>query len=108
MKIEDIIKQLREGNLDDPVQLANFLVMLSASKMDARNYEAEAFIEMKKKWLELKNVLLENGKLKTDKTIDAEIALTEQWRQWRKMHDAIESIQDCEMSLKKKLSTVIY
>ena len=108
VKIEEIISELRSGNLDDPAKLSNFLVMLSASLMSASNFEAEAEILKNRKWLELKAVLKANGKEKTDKEADAEVTQSEEWREWRRMRDANRAILETIRALKKKLSVVIY
>ena len=108
LKIEEIIQKLRDGNLDNPAELANFLVMLSASLLSASNFETEAKIVYSGKWLELKSVLKTDGKEKSDKMIDMEATQTEEYRNWQKMRNANESIKEAIMALKKKLSVNIY
>ena len=55
-----------------------------------------------------KLILKANGKEKSDSYTDREITQTEEWRDWRRMKDAIDGIEESIMSLKKKLSTSIY
>lgn len=104
----EIIEKLKSGNLDDPKQLSDFLVMLSATLMTASNFEAEAEIEKNKVWLVLKGELKANGKEKSDKQVDMEVTQKPEWREWRKMRDSNEAIRETIMALKKKLSTTIY
>lgn len=108
LSINEIIERLRAGNLDDPKQLSDFLVMMSASLLSAKTFETEAEIEMARKWLELKKIPKENGKEKSDSQIDMEVKLAEQYKDWKKMKNANETIEEVIMALKKKLGTVVY
>ncbi len=56
MNTQEILEKLRKGNLDDPKQLSDFLVMLSATLLTSSNCVTEAEILMNKRWLELKSV----------------------------------------------------
>jgi len=105
---EIIIEKLKSGNLDDPKQLSDFLVMLSATLMTASNFEAEAEIEKNKVWLKLKNNVISNGKERSDKYIDMAVTQEPEWREWRKMRDSNDAIKETIMALKKKLSTTIF
>lgn len=106
LTINEIIEKLRAGNLDDPKQLSDFLVMMSASLLSAKTFETEGEIEMARRWLELKKVPKENGKEKSDSHIDMEVKLTEEYKLWKKMKNANEAIEEVIMSLKKKLGTI--
>ena len=53
MKINDIILKLREGSLENPAELADYLVQLSASLYDTGMRETIAEQDYLKKWSEI-------------------------------------------------------
>ena len=96
MTINDIITKLREGKLDSPNVLADYLVKLSASLYDTGMREAEAEILYLKRWAELKE---DN----TDKMTDALSKQTDEYITYRQLQIITKTTIQCIQSLKKKL-----
>lgn len=97
LKVNDIIDKLKKGELDNPGELADYLVILSASLNTAGNFELEAEINWAKKWEELKSFC------KTDKECDMKVKQTEEYQLWQEMRIANKTLIQTIMSLKKKL-----
>lgn len=108
MTNSEIIQRLKEGDLQDPIQLSNFLIVLSASRADAKNFEIDLRIDADKAWRRLKESPRENGKEKTDTYVDREWTSTPEWKEWKRAENANDSVEDVIMSLKKKLSVSIF
>jgi hypothetical protein len=98
IKVNDIIAKLQKGELDSPNELANYLVILSASLNTAGNFELEAEINYAKKWEEIKL-----SAEMTDKMADAKTKQTDEYRMWKEMQIANKTILQTIMALKKKL-----
>ena len=99
MEVNEIIKKLRAGELDNPNELSNFLVILSASLFEAGEFEVEAQIEYAKKWSEIK----ESEEKITDKMADMKCMQTDEYRIWQKMRNSQKVLIETIRSLKKKL-----
>ena len=97
MTINDIITKLREGKLDSPNVLADYLVKLSASLYDTGMREAEAEILYLKRWAELK---LDDN---TDKMTDALSKQSDEYIKYRQLQIITKTTIQCIQSLKKKL-----
>lgn len=100
MNVNEIIKKLKAGELDNPNELSNFLVILSASLFEAGEFETEAEIEYSKKWAEIKNEDY------TDKMTDALAKQTDEYRIWQKMRNSQKCLIETIRSLKKKLANL--
>jgi len=100
MEINDIIKDLRDGRLDSPNVLADYLVKLSASLYDTGMREAEAEILYLKRWAELK---LDDN---TDKMTDALSKQTDEYIKYRQLQIITKTTIECIRSLKKKLQNL--
>jgi len=100
MEINDIIKDLRDGRLDSPNVLADYLVKLSASLYDTGMREAEAEILYLKRWAELK---LDDN---TDKMTDALSKQTDEYIKYRQLQIITKTTIECIRSLKKKLANL--
>ena len=100
MEINDIIKDLRDGRLDSPNVLADYLVKLSASLYDTGMREAEAEILYLKRWAELK---LDDN---TDKMTDALSKQTDEYITYRQLQIITKTTIECIRSLKKKLANL--
>jgi len=96
----DIIQKLKEGKLDSPGELSDYLVKLSAYLFDAAEYETEAEIEYMKKWAEIK------ANEHTDKLTDALTKQTEEYRLYKKMKNSKDSITEVIRALKHKLKNL--
>jgi len=96
-----IIKKLQAGELDNPGDLANYLVILSASLNTAGNFELEAEMEYLKKWEEIKL-----SAEMTDKMADAKAKQTDEYRAYKQMQIANKTILETIRSLKKKLANL--
>ena len=101
IKVNDIIKKLKNEELEAPPVLADYLVKLSASLFEANEFETEAEIEYAKKWAEIKT--LDDH---TDKMTDALAKQTEEYRLWRKMKNSNTAIVECIRALKHKLKNL--
>lgn len=99
---QDILEKLKDGSLESPNELSDYLVQLSASLMSAGGFELEARIAYSKKWMELKSQLLDS-KPKSDKYVDMEVMQTEEYKLWQKMVIAGRTMTETIRSLKKKL-----
>ena len=102
----EIIEKLHKGELESPSLLADYLVQLSATLMTAGGFELEARVAWAKKWLELKAQTLPDGKSKTDKMIEMESMITDEYKEWQRMAIANRAILETIRSLKKKLSAL--
>jgi len=100
MEINDIIKDLRDGRLDSPNVLADYLVKLSASLYDTGMREAEAEILYLKRWAELK---LDDN---TDKMTDALSKQSDEYIKYRQLQIITKTTIECIRSLKKKLQNL--
>ena len=98
IEVNEIIKRLKNGELDNPDELSNFLVVLSASLWTAGNFELDADIACAGKWQEIKPTC------KTDRECDQKIKLTEEYKLWQQTRIANKTTQECIKSLKKKLA----
>lgn len=94
--------------MNDPKELSNFLVFLSASQVTAKGFELDARIETKKKWLQLKEIPDSTGKRKSDGYVDTEIETTEEFKEWKKIEGQNEVLQEVANAIKKKLSVNIF
>ena len=102
MKVEEILEHLKIGTLDDPTQLSNFLVVLSAKLYEAANLETEMRMAYAQAWLDLKTDAM------SAKECDMRAMLTEHYKQWQKIASANKAMKECINALKKKLSVTIY
>lgn len=100
MKIDDIIAKLREGKLEAPNVLADYLVKLSASLYETGMREALAEQEYLKKWAEIKAI--DN----TDKMTDALAKQTPEYITYRQLQIITKTTTQCIQSLKKKLANL--
>lgn len=98
----DIINKLKNGELENPAELANYVVILSASLYTAGNFELEAEIEYMKKWEEIKL----SGEM-TDKLADSKAKQTSEYQAYKQAQIANKTIQQTIMALKKKLNSLI-
>lgn len=96
----EIIKNLKEGKLDSPNLLADYLVILSASMNTGGQMELQADISYSQKWIEYRK------NCKTDKQCDIEVKLTDEYSLMRKAQIANKTILQTIQSLKKKLQTL--
>lgn len=96
----EIIERLRRGELENPTQLADYLVILSASMNTGGQMELQADITYSQKWIEYRK------KCKTDKQCDIEVKLTDEYAIMRKAQIANKTILQTIQSLKKKLQTL--
>lgn len=97
----DILVKLKNGELENPNALADYLVILSASLYTAGNFELEAEIEYAKKWEEIKN----SGEM-TDKLAEVKAKQTQEYRNYKQAQIANKTILETIRSLKKKLQNL--
>lgn len=101
--INEIINELRDDKLkENPNQLSEYLVILSASMNEAGNFELDAEMDYAKKWEEIK---LSEEKI-TDKMVDMKCKQTEEYRQWQQFRIANKTIQEVIRSIKKRLANL--
>lgn len=100
--VNEIISQLKRGELDVPAELANQLVILSASLNTAGNFELDAEIEYAKKWEEIK---LSDDSL-TDKMTEMKAKQTEEYKSYKQMYIANKTLQEVIRAIKKKLANL--
>ena len=96
---DQILQKLKGGLLNNPSELANFLVILSASLFEVGETEKEMLYL--KKWSDIKTM----GE-HTDKLTDALAKQTEEYREYRRMKVAYDTLKECIRSLKKKLANL--
>jgi hypothetical protein len=101
IKVNDIITRLKNGELDSPNLLADYLVILSASLYSAGGFELDADIAYAKKWEEIKL----SGEM-TDKECENKGKQTGEYRTWKKMVIANKTLIEVIRSLKKKLANL--
>ena len=101
LKVNDIITRLKNGELDSPNLLADYLVILSASLYSAGGFELDADIAYAKKWEEIKL----SGEM-TDKLAEAKAKQTEEYKNWKQAVIANKTILETIRSLKKKLQNL--
>ena len=97
----EILEKLRNGILDNPTALANYLVQLSATLYTSGTFELEARMAYAAKWLEIKKA----GE-KTDKMVEMESMTTDEYREYKKMEIANKAILETIRSLKHKLKAL--
>lgn len=97
MTANDIIKKLRAGTLDNPSELANYLVQLSASLSTGGQMEVEAKISYAQKWQELRPLC------KSDKQCDMRTMGTDEYRIMQMAQFNNKTLIECIRALKKKL-----
>ena len=105
----EILEKLRNGILDNPTALANYLVQLSATLYTSGTFELEARMAYAAKWLEIKNsVTAVNNEIKqkTDKMVEMESMTTDEYREYKKMEIANKAILETIRSLKHKLKAL--
>src|SRR3990167_1919037 len=96
----EIIEKLKSGALDNPGELADHLVVLSAYISSLGEREVEASIAYAQKWQSLRTFA------KTDKDCDMKAMLTEEYRVMKNAQWNNKTIQSCIQSLKKKLANL--
>ena len=101
MKVNSIIQKLKNGELESPTQLSDYLVILSASLNQAGNLELEAEIAYAKAWEEVKEM-----SDYTDKRTEMKAKQTPEYKAWQEMRIANKTILQTIMSLKKKLANL--
>jgi hypothetical protein len=102
MTIDAIIKKLEAQELDNPNELSNYLVQLSASLNEAGQRRTIAEIEYSKKWTKLKN----EEEKRTDKMTDMLAKSEPEYRIWKDAETAEKCIVETIRSLKKKLQAL--
>jgi len=102
ISVNQIVKDLKEGNLESPDQLSKYLVILSAQLDTAGNLELLAEIEYAKVWKETK----ESEEKISDKTTEMLAKITPQYLQWQKARNTTKTMEQCIMSLKKRLANI--
>jgi predicted thioredoxin/glutaredoxin len=102
ISVDEIVKKLQGGLLDSPDELSKYLVILSASLNTAGNLVLEAEILYASKWKEIK---LADEK-RTDKMTDMLVKETKEYKQWQKLRVALKTVEQCIMSLKKRLANM--
>lgn len=100
LKVNDIIQKLKQGELDNPGELSNYLVILSASLNTAGQFALDARINFASKWAELR------PNCKTDKECDMKIMATEEYKDMELAKIAIKTTEETIRALKKKLSNL--
>jgi hypothetical protein len=96
----EIVEKLRNGELESPIKLSDYLVILSASINTGGQMELETEIGFATKWQELR------PESKTDKECDMRAKLTEEYKLMRRAQIANKTILECIRSLKKKLGAM--
>ena len=100
--IDQIIKELRNDELkENPNQLSEYLVVLSASLNEAGNFELDAEMDYCKVWEKIK---LSQEKI-TDKMVDMKARQTDEYRNWQQFRIANKTIQEVIRSIKKRLAS---
>jgi hypothetical protein len=100
MKANEIITKLKNGELDNPNELADYIVILSASINTGGQMELEARIDYARKWKEIREVA------KTDKQADMEAMLTPEYKLKEQAMIANRTILETIRALKKKLQNL--
>jgi len=101
--IDQIIKELRNDELkENPNQLSEYLVVLSASLNEAGNFELDAEMDYAKKWEEIK---LSEEKI-TDKMVDMKCKQTEEYKLWQQMRIARKTIEEVIRAIQKRLANL--
>ena len=99
-KVSEIIADLREGKLENPGELSDYLVILSASLQTAGGFELDADIDFGQKWGELRL------DCKTDRECDMKAKQTQEYRIWKQAVINNRTIQETIRALKKKLDNL--
>ncbi len=100
ISVNDIIKKLESGELENPALLSDYVVQLSASLFTGGKLEMDTDIEYSRKWAELR------PQCKTDKECDNKAKLTEEYRIAKIAHIANKTILHTIQALKKKLQNL--
>ena len=101
--INEIIKDLRNDDIkENPNQLSEYLVVLSASMNEAGNFELDAEMDYCKVWEEIK---LSQEKI-TDKMVDMKAHQTDEYKAWQQFRIANKTIQEVIRSIKKRLANL--
>jgi len=101
--VNEIISDLRNDELkENPDQLSQYLVVLSASLNQAGNFELDAEMDYCKVWEEIK---LSQEKI-TDKMVDMKAHQTDEYRTWQQMRIANKTILQTIQSIKKRLANL--
>ncbi len=100
IKYNRIITKLKNGELDNPSELANFLVILSASLNTAGQFALDGRITFAAKWAEMRK------DCKSDKECDMRTMLTEEYKDMELAKIAVKTLEETIRALKKKLSNL--
>ena len=98
--VNEIIKKLETGQLENPLILSDYVVRLSASLFTGGMMELKADILYSQKWSELR------PNCKTDKECDMKTKMTEEYKVAKKAQIINKTILNCIQALKKKLHNI--
>jgi hypothetical protein len=101
VKINDIIEKLKSDTTDNPKDLADYLVQLSASLYTSTELETDKEVEYVKKWDEIRN-----SATMTDKQAEMKAKQTDEYREWRRSLNTTKTIIELVRAIKKKLSNM--
>lgn len=102
ISVNSIIQKLKDGQLDNPSELADDLIRLSASLMTAFAFETDSDIAYAKKWEAVK---LKNPEF-SDKRVDNMLKLTEEYKFLKQAKASIKTMEEVIRALKKKLTNL--
>jgi len=98
--VNEIIKNLKDGKLENPSELADFVVILSASLFTGGQIELDLDITYSEMWSKMRPTC------KTDKECDMRAKGTQEYRDMQIARITNKTIQQTIMALKKKLANL--
>lgn len=100
LSVNEIIKNLKDGKLENPAELSDYVVMLSASLFTGGQIELDLDINYSDMWMKMRPTC------KTDKECDMRAKGTQEYRDMMIAKITNKTIQQTIMALKKKLSNL--
>ena len=100
LTVNEIIKNLKDGKLENPSELADYVVMLSASLFTGGQIELDLDIAYSDMWMKMRPIC------KTDKECDIRVKGTQEYRDMQIAKITNKTIIEVIRALKKKLANL--
>jgi len=99
LEVKDIIKKLADNTIDNPEEISNYLVIITADSWRYGKDKIEKDILQAKKWAEIRL------NCKTDSQADKMIKTTPEWKDWQMTIITERTIIELIRSLKARLKS---
>lgn len=106
MTISEISKKLKAGELNQPNELATYLVLLSANLTSAEIAIIDAKQAYAKQWLDIKSTARPNGKERSNEETEMITTTTDAYREWKVAEASQKTMQEVINALKFRLKVL--